>query len=199
MFERFFLNFFIVFIVFIVLIPALFVPVFTVSSHLEIDDFPTDESQVDISYSIFKWPIPGYTKISSYFGKRSSPTKGASNYHQGIDIPAPAGTALIAPCNSKVTATGFKGSGGYTISLKNDSLDFVYHHVSPKYIVKVGDYVTAGQVIGQVGPKNVYGIPNNPYQDASGKPTNGATTGPHLHFSIKKDGKAVNPLDYFHR
>ena len=54
-----------------------------------------------------------------------------------------------------------------------------------------------GQIIGQVGPKNVYGIKNNPYKDSSGKPTNGATTGPHLHFTIKKDGKAVNPLNYF--
>ena len=61
----------------------------------------------------------------------------------------------------------------------------------------VGSNVKAGQVIGKVGPKNVYGIKNNPYKDSSGKPTNGATTGPHLHFTIKKDGKAVNPLNYF--
>ena len=51
-------------------------------------------------------------------------------------------------------------------------------------------------VIANVGPKNVYGVLNNPYIDYNGNPTNGATTGPHLHLTIKKDGKAVNPLDY---
>ncbi len=184
-------------ILIIILIPTLFIPTF--SSSLNIEKYNTDDSSAkfDISSSVFKWPIPGYTRISSYFGKRSTPTNGASSYHQGIDIPAPFGTTLIAPYTSKVTFTGFKGSGGYTITLMYNDIEFIYHHVSPEYIVKIGDLVTTGQVIGQVGPKNVYGIKNNPYKDSNGNPTNGATTGSHLHFSIKKDGKAVNPLNYF--
>ena len=63
-------------------------------------------------------------------------------------------------------------------------------------MVKTGQTVSRGQVIGQVGPKNVYGIPNNPYRDINGNPTNGATTGAHLHLTIRKDGIAVNPLNY---
>lgn len=48
-----------------------------------------------------------------------------------------------------------------------------------------------------VGPKNVYGINNNPYKDSNGNPTNGATTGCHLHFSVKSSGNVVNPLDFY--
>lgn len=60
-----------------------------------------------------------------------------------------------------------------------------------------GDYVLKGQIIAKVGPKNVYGFSNNVYKDASGNPTNGATTGPHLHFTIKKRNQYLNPLDFF--
>ena len=180
----------------IIIVPTFFIPAISNSKDLQISN--TEFSgKFNIYDSLFCWPVPGYTRISSYFGKRNSPTKGASSFHQGLDIPAPAGTNLVATFSGIVTFIGFNGSGGYSIHLKNDNLQFIYHHVSPKYIIKVGDYVYSGQIIGQVGPKNVYNVPNNPYKDSNGKPTNGATTGPHLHFTIKKDGKAVNPLNYF--
>ena len=51
-------------------------------------------------------------------------------------------------------------------------------------------------VIGQVGPKYVYDVVGNPYHDSTGRPTNGSTTGCHLHVTIKLDSNAVNPLDY---
>lgn len=184
------------FLLIILLVPSLFIPTISNSSNLE-NTIPEFSGNFNISNTSFHWPIPGYTRISSPFGKRNSPTKGASSFHQGIDIPAPTGTTLVTPFKAKVSFIGFKGSGGYTISLKCNNLEFIYHHVSPNYVIKVGDFVSSGQVIGQVGPKNVYGVKNNPYKDSKGNPTNGATTGPHLHFSIKKDGKAVNPLDYF--
>ena len=183
------------FVLIILFIPTLFIPAFFNNSNLEIN--PELLKSFNISGSIFYWPIPGYTKISSYFGNRNSPTAGASSFHQGIDIPAPANTILVATFSGYISYIGFNGSGGYAIHLENDNMQFIYHHVSPNYIINIGDYVYAGQVIGQVGPKNVYGVKNNPYKDNAGKPTNGATTGPHLHFTIKKDGKAVNPLNYF--
>ena len=184
------------FISIIVIIPSLFIPTIATNSNLEIIN-PEISGSFDISNSSFYWPVPGYTRISSYFGKRNSPTLGASSFHQGIDIPAPAGTNLVAVFNGIVTYIGFNGSGGYAIHIQSDNLQFIYHHVSPNYIIKTGDSLYSGQVIGHVGPKYVYGVPNNPYKDSSGKPTNGATTGPHLHFTIKKDGRAVNPLNYY--
>ena len=187
---------FIHFISIIVIIPSLFIPTIASNSNLEIRN-PEIYGSFDMSNSSFHWPVPGYTRISSYFGKRNSPTVGASSFHQGIDIPAPSGTNLVAVFSGTVNFIGFNGSGGYAIHIKNNNLQFVYHHVSPNYIVKIGDHVYSGQLIGQVGPKNVYRVKNNPYKDSNGKPTNGATTGPHLHFTIKKDGEAVNPLNYF--
>lgn len=145
----------------------------------------------------FAWPIPGYTSISSPFGKRTAPTSGASTFHKGTDIPAPEGTTLIATCDGEITFIGFLGGGGYTITITNaDGLKISYCHVSPNYIVSVGQIVEQGEIIGNVGPKYVYGVVGNNYKDASGNPTNGATTGCHLHIGFRAGGEYVNPMDY---
>lgn len=146
-------------------------------------------------HSFYGLPL-GYTTITSYFGYRNAPTQGASTYHSGIDIAAPVGSNIIAICSGTVTYTGFSGAGGFTITVKSDDFTISYCHVSPTFLIYSGQYVAKGSVIASVGPKNVYGVPNNPYRDSAGNPTNGASTGPHLHLTIKKDGEAVNPLDY---
>ena len=150
------------------------------------------------SDSEFLWPLPGYSYISSYFGYRNSPTAGASSYHSGIDIPSPSGTTIYAVCSGTVTFASWGAGGGYTIVVQNEELglSFSYCHVSPIFIVSRGQTVYKGEAISTVGPKNVYGINDNPYKDSNGQPTNGATTGCHLHLTIKKDGQAVNPLNY---
>lgn len=145
----------------------------------------------------YVWPTPGYTYITSYFGRRSSPTAGASTYHKGVDIGAAEGSNLIAVCNGKITYTGFLGGGGYTITLSVNNMKITYCHVSPIFIVKTGDIVKKGQVIGYVGPKNVYGVPGNQYRDSNGNPTNGSTTGPHLHLGVRVDGEYIDPLLLF--
>lgn len=106
------------------------------------------------------------------------------------------GTSILAVFSGTVTYTGFSGAGGFTVTVKSDNFIASYCHVSPCFLVSVGEYVLKGTPIANVGPKNVYGVQNNPYKDSNGNPTNGATTGSHLHLTIKKDGKAVNPLDY---
>lgn len=144
----------------------------------------------------FVWPIPGYTKISSPFGKRTSPTSGASSSHSGIDIPAPQGIKFIAVHDGEITFRQFLGAGGYTITLSFDNYKVSYCHSDPNFIVEVGDKIKQGQVIGNVGPKYVTGVKGNQYHDGIVF-TNGATTGPHLHLGIRLNDKYVNPVDYF--
>lgn len=127
-------------------------------------------------------PFHGYTKISSFFGKRNSPTSGASSSHSGVDIPAPPGSKFIAVHDGEITFREFLGAGGYTITLSFENFKVSYCHCDPNFIVNVGDKIKQGQVIGFVGPKNVYGVKGNIYFDSEGKPTNGATTRPSSSF-----------------
>ena len=136
------------------------------------------------------WPAPNYFKINSYFGKRTAPATGASTFHKGIDIAAPEDSKFVAVANGTITFVGFLGGGGYTITLtdentENSKLQYSYCHCNPNFIVEENQKVQKGQVIGYVGPKYVYNVPGNKYKDTNGLPTNGATTGPHLHFGIR--------------
>ena len=183
-------------IVFSILICIFFIPTITFGNNLL-------NTEIDCSQLIFygnqnfAWPIPGYTRISSPFGKRNAPTGGASTYHKGVDIPAPEGTKLIATANGEITFTGFFGGGGYTITLTTqDNLKISYCHVSNNYIVSEGDIISQGQVIGHVGPKYVDGVIGNKYSDYTGRHTNGATTGCHLHIGFRFNNNYLNPLDY---
>jgi len=133
------------FVIFIILICSLFIPA------IYSDAFSNTSNDNSYSFTMdnteYIWPTPGYTSINSYFGKRSSPTAGASSFHKGIDIGAPQGTNLIAVTSGKITFTGFFGGGGYTITLTNGNMKFTYCHVSPNYIVKKGDIVQKGDII----------------------------------------------------
>lgn len=194
--SSFFKPFYIFFLTLIILI--LFISCFFGPTILSgsVEDY--DDSYYSINLNDeYVWPAPGYTTITSPFGYRSLPTAGATSYHAGVDIGAPKGSKLIAVCDGKITFTGFLGGGGYTITLSVNNMRITYCHVSPTYIVKTGDVVKKGEVIGYVGPKNVYGVPGNQYYDENGNPTNGATTGPHLHFGVRVDGKYIDPLSLF--
>ena len=107
----------------------------------------------------------GYTYITSPFGYRISPTAGASNFHKGVDIGASEGSKVHAISDGEITYVGFLGGGGYTITLSFLNYKVSYCHMSPLFLVRVGDKVSKGQVIGYIGPKNVYGVPENIYED----------------------------------
>lgn len=142
--------------------------------------------KIDCEYDLV-WPTPNFKRISSYFGKRNSPTAGASSYHGGVDVLAYQGTDVLSVLDGRVVFAGWSNSGGYMVKIQHDNdLQSSYCHLGEILCVSKGDRVSKGQVIGTVGPKYL----------SNGK-LNGATTGVHLHFAISKAGKAVNPLDFF--
>ena len=123
------------------------------------------------------WPCPSSKRITSGFGKRKSPTKGASSNHQGIDISATTGSTVIAAAAGEVVISTYSYSAGNYIMINHGSGVFtIYMHLSKK-IADVGQEVSQGQKIGEVG-------------------STGYATGPHLHFGIRKNGSYVNPLTF---
>lgn len=125
-----------------------------------------------------KWLIPcNYTRFSSPFGWRLHPVYGDYRFHYGVDLAAPSGTPIVASRSGVVTTATYSSSAGYYVTVDHqDGYSSKYLHMT-HYIVSVGQYVSAGQVIGYVG-------------------STGASTGPHLHFSILYNGSHVNPADY---
>ena len=118
-------------------------------------------------------PISG-GKITSRFGERSSVRSSA---HTGLDLAAPTGTTIKAAASGKVTFSGYKGSYGYMIKIECDNgYEMWYAHCSKLY-VSAGVRVSAGDKIAAVG-------------------STGNSTGSHLHFEIRKNGKALNPQNY---
>ena len=122
-------------------------------------------------------PLKSYT-VTSAFGMRVHPISGVYKMHEGVDLSAPQGTPIYAAKSGKVTTTAYQAGGaGYYVSINHgDGFSSVYMHMT-HYIVKPGDYVNAGQVIGYVG-------------------STGGSTGPHLHFGIAYNGTYVNPMNY---
>lgn len=172
------------------------VTIFVIFTLLQVNLATEDCPYGIIDSSDYVWPLPDYSYISSYFGYRNSPTAGASSYHSGIDIPAPEGTKIYSICDGIVTFASWGAGGGYTIVVENNGIKVSYCHVSPNFFVYRNQEVKKGEFISNVGPKNVYGIENNPYHDSFGNPTNGATTGCHLHLAIKVNNKSADPLSF---
>ena len=153
----------------------------------------------DLNFSgDYIWPTPGYKTITSTFGYRTAPATGASSYHGAIDIGAPEGTRILAIADGTVSYAGWDGANGYTVKINyGNGISSTYGHVNPNMLVKQGEQVVQGEIVAQVGPKYVDKKSYTKYTDSSGKCTNGATTGPHLHFAISKNGKRINPNDLY--
>ena len=121
---------------------------------------------------VFTWPAPSYTRISDEYGNRMHPTLGIERFHNGIDMAAPGGSAILAAYDGTVVAAAYSSSmGNYIMIDHGDNLYTIYMHASALYVSK-GAEVSKGQTIAAVG-------------------STGRSTGNHLHFSVRLNGNYV--------
>lgn len=126
---------------------------------------------------MFTWPCPSYNRISDNYGNRTHPILGIAQFHNGIDLAAPGGAAILAAYEGDVVAAAYNASmGNYVMIDHGSGLYTVYMHASALYVSK-GQVVSKGQKIAAVG-------------------STGRSTGNHLHFSVRLNGGYVSPWNY---
>ena len=120
-----------------------------------------------------RMPVSG--GVSSSFGMRTHPVYHRQRFHRGVDLRAGAGTPIHAPAAGRVLYAGWSGGYGRQVRLSHgEGLATTFSHMS-RIAAAPGSMVQAGEVIGYVG-------------------STGLSTGPHLHYEVYKNGKAVNPM-----
>jgi murein DD-endopeptidase MepM/ murein hydrolase activator NlpD len=123
---------------------------------------------------LFIYPIRG--RLTSPFGWRNDPISGVRRYHAALDLAAHTGTPVKAAMDGKVATVGYNATYGKFIILSHSGgFQTMYAHMSVTSVTQ-GSTVQQGAKIGEVG-------------------STGYSTGPHLHFAIYKNGRAVNPFD----
>ncbi len=130
----------------------------------------------EINGDLFKKPIHARYWLSSNYGWRNSPfNPGARSFHGGIDMAVSAGTPIYAALDGTVSAVGYNATyGNYVIITHHSGYKTLYGHMKSTACRK-GNFVYTNTVIGYVG-------------------STGMSTGPHLHFTVYKNGKTINPL-----
>ncbi len=129
---------------------------------------------------MFTFPCPNMKRISDEYGYRIHPVLGIEKFHNGVDMAAPTGSPILAAYDGKVVAADYSASmGNYIMINHGDGLYTIYMHASALYVSK-GQEVSKGQTIAAVG-------------------STGRSTGPHLHFGVRRDGNYVNPWQYLSR
>lgn len=140
---------------------------------------PTEESKPEETKPAkVTWKVPiNYTAFTSPFGYRTDPVYGGKRFHYGVDLAAPKGRPIYATRSGTVSIASYDSECGYYVQINHgDGYKSIYMHMT-NYIVKKGQKVSQGEVIGYCG-------------------STGKSTGPHLHFGISKNGSYVNPANY---
>lgn len=121
------------------------------------------------------WPVQG--RISSVYGYRTHPVTGARKLHSGLDIAAPSGTPLVAAAGGRIVLADWFGGYGLTVIIDHGGgVATLYAHQS-RLAVSAGDTVGSGDLVGYVG-------------------STGLSTGPHVHFEVRTQGTAEDPLPW---
>ncbi len=135
--------------------------------------------QSDSEYvgGVLQWPVPGHTRISSPFGNRIHPILNVQKFHSGIDIPAPSGRPVVAAGSGTVVSSSYLGSYGNAVIIDHGGGIMTLYAHNSRLLVSNGDKVSKGQNVALIG-------------------STGGSTGPHLHFEVRKNGKYMNPISY---
>ena len=121
------------------------------------------------------WPTNG--EVTSGFGWRNSPFGGGSELHPGIDIANSMGTPIVATADGEVVQSGWSGGYGNIVQIDHgNGIATIYGHNS-SILVNVGQSVIKGQVISYMG-------------------STGKSTGPHVHYEVRVNGSAVDPISF---
>lgn len=125
----------------------------------------------------FMWPTPSNTTVNSPFGYRIHPITGKNKLHAGVDVPVGIGTPVYAAADGTVMTSGtVQGYGTTVIIMHGSNLSSLYGHLSST-TVSVGQSVKKGDLIAYSG-------------------NTGNSTGPHLHFEVRENGVATDPMAY---
>jgi murein DD-endopeptidase MepM/ murein hydrolase activator NlpD len=123
------------------------------------------------------WPLTGPMKVTSPYGERMHPIIGEEAFHRGIDLRAQYGLRILAPADGIVLYIGSETAyGNMVVVLHGGGIATVYGHLW-KFAVQPYERVQRGQLLGYVG-------------------NTGFSTGPHLHFEVRRDGEPTNPLKW---
>ena len=129
---------------------------------------------------LFTWPLKGSWRLTSNYGRRADPFTGVTSFHTGIDMAMPSGTPVYSSMSGKIESVGYTNIfGNYVIIKHVNGYQTLYSHLT-KSLVKSGQNVAQGAKIGLVG-------------------STGYSTGPHLHFTVFKNGKLVDPMTVLKR
>lgn len=122
-------------------------------------------------------PVAGGGYISSYFGGRPDPFNGHSAFHQGLDFAGNQGSTIVAVASGVVTWSKDRFGYGRTVEINHGNGYVTRYGHCEKSLVQVGDTIQKGQPIALMG-------------------STGRSTGPHVHFEVLKNGRAINPLSF---
>jgi len=127
------------------------------------------------------WPEPYQINARSPYGPRRHPITGKQSFHHGVDVALPIGTGILAPADGTIAHKGSGASGGFTLLVRHQgNWHTVYYHLNRPSHRNIGERVRAGDIIADSG-------------------NTGASTGPHLHFELRRSrawGNTVDPVPF---